>query len=86
VDLEGDIPVLGLETREALAAGVVWGLREAVQGLIVRLGALIEEPVSVILTGGAAPLLTEAWAGEPPAIERDWTLQGLAALHRWTHR
>ncbi|MBC8367477.1 type III pantothenate kinase [bacterium] len=86
VDLVPDIPLLGLETREALAAGAVWGLREAVQGLIVRLGALIEEPVSVILTGGAAPLLAEAWRGEAPSSERDWTLQGLAGLYRWNHR
>ncbi len=85
VDLSGEIPILGLETDQALAAGAVWGLREAVQGLIVRLGALIEEPISVILTGGAAPLLLESWRGETPKLEKDWTLQGLAALYRWTH-
>ncbi len=86
VKLEGEIPILGKETDEALAAGAVWGLRAAMEGLILRLGPLNRESPSVILTGGAAPLIAEGWLGEAPKVERDWTLQGLAALHRWTHR
>jgi len=83
VDLEGEIPLLGLETAEALAAGAAWGLAEAVQGLIRRLGDLIGAPIRVILTGGAAALIAERWEGEAPTLERDWLFQGLAALYRW---
>ncbi len=86
VDIQGEIPLLGRETGEAMAAGAVWGLRSAVEGLVRRLRALNPESDSVILTGGAAPLLAEDWEGPLPSVERDWTLLGLAALHRWTHR
>jgi type III pantothenate kinase len=75
----------GLDTPGAISAGLTWGLPGAVQGLILHLGALIEDPISVILTGGAAPLLAGGWKDEFPAIERDWTLQGLAAFYRWSH-
>jgi len=86
VALEGELPLPGRETEEALAAGAAFGLAEACEGLAGRLGDLIEGPVSVILTGGAAPLLAKYWRGKAPEIDPDWTMKGLRELHNWSQK
>jgi type III pantothenate kinase len=57
---------LGRSTREALQAGLLYGLIDGVRGMLARLEALLERPPHVVATGGWAPLLH----AHVPGIER----------------
>ncbi|MDP6419160.1 MAG: type III pantothenate kinase [Candidatus Krumholzibacteria bacterium] len=72
---------LGRHSQEALQAGLL-GMGGAVQELILRLGDLLSEDFSVILTGGASAFLADTMPDLAFEREADWTLEGLRFLHK----
>jgi type III pantothenate kinase len=63
-----------------MLAGIYWGYVAMMEGLVSRLKAEIGRPVTVIATGGLAPLF-ERHAKLFDAVEPDLTIQGLSLLH-----
>jgi type III pantothenate kinase len=71
--------VIGRATVPAMQSGIYWGYVAMVEGLVARIQAEFGLPMTVIATGGLAPLLAE---GTPVIehIEPDLTLDGLRLL------
>lgn len=59
VEVSGDVPALGVDTRAALQSGVLHGFRGAVLELALRMSQALGGDVPTLLTGGAATLLIE---------------------------
>jgi type III pantothenate kinase len=77
----GTAPVVGTSTVAAMTSGVFWGYIGLIEGLVARIKAERGGPMTVIATGGLAPLFAEA----TPVIDRiegDLTLRGLLAVHK----
>lgn len=77
----GDAPVIGTTTVAAMTSGVFWGYIGLIEGLVSRIKAERKEPMTVIATGGLAPLFAEATT----VIEHtdaDLTLRGLLQVHK----
>ena len=72
--------VVGRTTESQMLAGIYWGYVAMMEGLVSRLKAEIGRPVTVIATGGLAPLF-ERHAKLFDAVEPDLTIQGLSLLH-----
>jgi len=73
--------VIGKRTTPAMMSGVYWGYVGLIEGLVARIKAEFGAPMTVIATGGLAPLFVEATS----AIEHldpDLTLRGLAEIYR----
>ncbi|MPY70583.1 MAG: type III pantothenate kinase [Alphaproteobacteria bacterium] len=73
--------VIGKRTTPAMMSGVYWGYVGLIEGLVARIKAEFGAPMTVIATGGLAPLFVEATT----AIEHldpDLTLRGLAEIYR----
>jgi type III pantothenate kinase len=73
--------VIGKTTVGAMQSGIFWGYVGLIEGLIARLREEFGGPMSVVATGGLAPLFAEA----TDAIEHsdpDLTLRGLLAIHK----
>lgn len=80
IDLAVPPRVIGRNTIDSLRSGIVYGHAAMVDGLIRRVEHDLEEHVRVIVTGGAAPLIS-------PLMERvdefdlDLTMEGLRLIH-----
>jgi len=77
--------VIGKRTVDAMMSGVYWGYVGLIEGLIARIRAEYGGEMSVVATGGLAPLFADGVA----AIEHldpDLTLRGLALIHRLNAR
>ena len=73
--------VVGKATVPAMQSGLYWGYVDMIEGIIARIKREIGRPMTVIATGGLAPLFTEAC----PSIEQndpDLTLKGLEMIYR----
>lgn len=73
--------VIGKSTVGAMRSGVYWGYVGMIEGLVRRIKDEFGEPMSVIATGGLAPLFNDATS----AIDRldpELTLRGLLVIHR----
>jgi type III pantothenate kinase len=73
--------VVGRSTVPAMQSGVFWGYVGLIEGIVARIRAERGEKMTVIATGGLAPLVAEA----TPTIEKvdpDLTLWGLRLIHR----
>jgi type III pantothenate kinase len=73
--------VVGKDTVGAMQSGVFWGYVALIEGLVLRIKAQIERPMTVVATGGVASLFEGATA----CIDRfdhDLTLRGLLEIHR----
>jgi len=73
--------VIGRTTQSQMLTGVYWGYVAMIEGLVARLKAEIGRPVTVIATGGLAPLF-EAHGKLFDAVEPDLTIQGLSLLYK----
>ncbi len=81
VPVERPESVIGKETSTAMKSGIYWGYVGLIEGLVARIRAEYGQPVTVVATGGLAPIYAEA----TEAIERidpDLTLRGLVAIHQ----
>ena len=77
----GQAPVIGTTTVAQMHSGVFWGYIGLIEGLVKRIKAERNEPMTVVATGGLAPLFAKA----TPVIEHidaDLTLRGLQIIHQ----
>ena len=81
IEAPEDTSVIGRTTESQMLAGIYWGYVAMIEGLVARLKAEIGRPVTVIATGGLAPLF-ERHGKLFDAVEPDLTIQGLSLLHR----
>ncbi|CAA7625841.1 type III pantothenate kinase [Magnetospirillum sp. UT-4] len=73
--------VIGKATVPAMKSGIFWGYVGLIEGLVGRIEAEFGAPMTVIATGGLAPLFAEA----TPVIHHlddDLTLRGLVEIQR----
>ncbi len=73
--------VIGRNTLEAMQSGIFWGYVGLIEGLIARIQKEFGGKLTVIATGGLAPLFVDA----TPVIRRlepEITMRGLVEIHR----
>jgi len=73
--------VIGLDTVGAMQSGVFWGYVALIEGLVDRIKAQYERPMTVIATGGVASLF-EGATTKIDKFDADLTLKGLLEIHR----
>ena len=81
ISIERHAKVIGKATVPAMQSGVYWGYVGLIEGLVARIKAEYGEAMTVIATGGLAPLFAEA----TEAIDHtdlDLTTRGLMLIHR----
>jgi type III pantothenate kinase len=72
--------VIGTSTVACMQSGIYWGYVGLIEGLVSRIKAEFGQPMSVVSTGGLAPLFD----GATPAIDRSdptLTLWGLKLIY-----
>lgn len=79
-EIEGDIPVIGKNTRENLLSGAIIGLALAVEGYISLIEGELGSGFAVVVTGGHAPLVLP-YCRFPYTHEPDLLPKGLFALY-----
>jgi len=73
--------VIGRNTLDAMQSGIFWGYVGLIEGLVARITKEFGSPLTVIATGGLAPLFVDA----TPVIRRlepEITMRGLVEIHR----
>lgn len=73
--------VIGTATTSMMQSGIYWGYVSLIEGLVARIKEEFAEPMTVIATGGLAPLFHAA----TPVIEHvdaDLTMRGLLEIYR----
>lgn len=73
--------VIGTDTVSAMQSGIFWGYVSMIEGLVERIQDEHGGPMTVIATGGLAPLFADATECISGA-DADLTLRGLLAVHR----
>ena len=73
--------VIGKSTVPAIKSGIYWGYVGLIEGLVDRIAEEYGAPMTVVATGGLAPLFADA----TPIIahlDPDLTLRGLLEIHK----
>jgi type III pantothenate kinase len=81
IALERPARVIGKDTLSAMQSGIYWGYIGLIEGLVTRITKEFGARLTIIATGGLAPL----FFGATPAIEHlepEITMQGLVEIHR----
>lgn len=81
IAIQKPLHVIGKDTVEAMQSGIFWGYVSLVEGLIGRIKAEFDAPMTVVGTGGIASL----FEGATPAIDYfdpDLTILGLLEIFR----
>ena len=81
VAIQKPLRVLGKDTVGAMQSGVFWGYVALIEGLIARIKAEWDGPMTVVATGGVASL----FHGSTLSIDHfdpDLTIRGLLEIHR----
>ncbi len=73
--------VIGRDTLSAMQSGVYWGYISLVEGMVTRIEAEYGEPMTVISTGGLAPLFTNG-TDAIQHVDPDITMRGLREIAR----
>jgi type III pantothenate kinase len=81
IEAPADTNVIGRTTESQMLVGAYWGYVAMIEGLVARLKAEVGRPVTVIATGGLAPLF-ERHGKLFDTVEPDLTVQGLSLLYR----
>jgi type III pantothenate kinase len=76
VKLDKPATVIGKNSMHAIQSGVIYGYESLVSGLIAKIKSEINEPLSVIATGGLSAVLSDI-SEEFDHIDIDLTLRGL---------
>lgn len=79
VPLEFPAHLIGRSTREALQAGILYGLIDSARGMIRRLSAELDAPPFVVATGGWGGLLADQ-LDEVDLMEPNLVLHGIRIL------
>ena len=72
---------IGTGTLAAMQSGIFWGYIGLIEGLVARIKSEWGKPMTVVATGGLAPL----FFGATDALEKldpDLTMRGLVEIHR----
>ena len=72
--------VIGTDTISAMQSGVFWGYISLIEGLVSKVKAEYEEPMTVISTGGLAALFRHS-TDVIEHIDSDLTMRGLWAIY-----
>jgi len=72
--------VIGKGTIEAMQSGVYWGYVSLVEGIVQRIAEEFGEEMTVIATGGLAPLFSQS-TDRIECADPELTLRGLYAIH-----
>lgn len=80
VDISQPEKVIGTNTVECIQSGVFWGYIGLIEGITARIKAEYGRPMTVIGTGGLAPLFAQA-QNLFDRVEDDLTLHGLRVIH-----
>lgn len=80
IEVPADTNVVGRTTESQMLTGIYWGYVAMIEGLVSRLKAEVGRPVTVVATGGLAPLF-EKHGKLFDAVEPDLTIQGLSLLY-----
>ena len=81
IDVERPAKAIGTDTLTAMQSGIFWGYIGLIEGLIARMRAEWPGPMTIVATGGLAPL----FFGATDALEYldpDLTMRGLVEIHR----
>ncbi len=73
--------VIGKATVPAMQSGIFWGYVGLIEGLVNRIKREFGSNMTVLATGGLAPLFIEA-TDAIEHLDRDLTLRGLLEIHR----
>jgi type III pantothenate kinase len=73
--------VIGRDTVDAMQSGVFWGYVGLIEGLVVRIKAEWDRPMTVIATGGVAALF-EGATDKIDRFDPDLTIRGLLEVWR----
>lgn len=73
--------VIGKSTVPAMRSGIYWGYVGLIEGLVKRISEEFGAPMTVIATGGLAPLFIEATEAIHH-LDQDLTLRGLVEIYR----
>ena len=73
--------VIGTGTIAAMQSGVYWGYVGLIEGLVARIKEEFGKPMTVVATGGLAPLFHAATM-VIERIDADLTMRGLLEVHR----
>jgi type III pantothenate kinase len=80
-------PLLGRNTEQAIAAGILRGAAGAVTGLIAAARRVVGSDARVVLTGGAAPVIADLLPADCRVIIQNLVFEGLlVAYDRWKNR
>lgn len=82
VDVTKPQRVVGTNTVACMQSGVFWGYVGLVRGITERIRAEEDKPMTIVGTGGLAPLFSQ---GDVlfDRIEDDLTMHGLTVIHRY---
>lgn len=72
--------VIGKGTESAMQSGIYWGYIGLIEGLVSRIRNEFGEDMTVIATGGLAPLF-EKGTEVIDAVDAELTIRGLVAIH-----
>ena len=73
--------VVGSNTVAAMQSGIFWGYVSMIEGVVQRIERETGESMTVVATGGLAPLFAGA-TDVIGHIDSDLTLRGLLEVHR----
>ncbi len=73
--------VIGKATVPAMKSGIYWGYVGLIEGLCHRISQEFGAPMTVVATGGLAPLFMDA-TDAIQHLDQDLTLRGLLEIHR----
>ena len=73
--------VIAQATVPAMQSGIYWGYVGLIEGIVARMKAEIDAPVTTVATGGLAGLFGDA-TSVIDAVDPDLTIRGLREVHR----
>lgn len=82
VDISRPEKVIGTNTVGAIQSGVFWGYSGLIEGIVARIQAEYGRPMTVLGTGGLAPLFAQGDI-DFDHIEDDLTIHGLTVIHKF---
>ena len=82
VDISQPEKVIGTNTVGAIQSGVFWGYSGLIEGLVSRIQAEYGTKLTVIATGGLAPLFAQGDIAFDH-IDDDLTMHGLTVIHEY---
>lgn len=72
--------VIGRDTVPAMQSGVFWGYVGLIEGLISRIKQAFRQPMTVVATGGLAPIFSDTTEAIQH-VDHDLTLRGMRILY-----